>query len=328
LFQSDFKVDAWLLEDLKKRYGTLHTLEDQATVPVKAKMIYNPVGTAPGLIFEEKGKRLILMPGVPPEMRKMLADHVLPYVKGVAAGFKRYFRKGVNLFDIGESAVDPFLRELAARYPDVSIGIYPNLGLLGVNMTFLADSQTQADQALEAPLQELQQKFKDHLYQAPSGRIDEAVHLQLLRLGATLGIAESCTGGAIAARLVRHPGASEYLLGGVVAYSNAMKQALLQVPKELIQSHGAVSGEVVEAMLNGIMDLTGCDYAVAVSGVAGPGGGTPQKPVGTVWCGAAKKDETLYTWQIHARGSREMVIERSLNAVLAKLYRLLAQEES
>lgn len=327
LYHSHLAVDPFLVEDLTKRYGSqLTTIQDQATVPVKAKVFPNPVGTAPGFLFEEHGKRLILLPGVPLEMRKMLADHVIPFVNEMAARTERHFRKTVNLLELPEAAVDPFLREIAGRYPTVAFGIYPSLGILGIHMTVQSSSQKEADRLIDPPLREFLQKFKANTFQAPSGKIDEAVHALLLASGATLSLAESCTGGAIAARLVRHPGASEYLLGGVVAYSNAMKESVLHVPKELIQSHGAVSGEVVEAMLNGILELTGSDYAAAVSGVAGPSGGTPAKPVGTVWCGIAKKDENMQTWQLQARGSREMIIERSINAVLSRLYKLVKQE--
>ncbi len=328
VFQSDFRFDPAIAEELKQRYGDkLLTIEDQATVPTKAKVLRNPVGTAPGFIFHDGGKILILLPGVPPEMRKMLAEQVIPYLKTAIPQGLRTHMKELHLFELPESAVDPTLRKLQAEYPAVIMGIYPNLGLLHITMTASAPNDEVAEKLLSPPMKQLQESFKEHVYFAPSGTIDEAVHLQLLGKGATLSLAESCTGGAIAARLVKHPGASEYLLGSIVAYSNGLKESILDVPKEVMKEHGAVSSETAEAMLKGVMRLTGSDYTVAVTGIAGPAGGTDDKPVGTIWCGAAKKDGALYTWKIKAYGSREMVIERSIHAVLSKLYKMLTLEE-
>lgn len=328
LFHSDFKLDPRLLDELKHRYGNKTvSLEDQATVPVKAKIISNPVGTAPGFIFQENGKTLMLLPGVPQEMRKMLHEQVIPFLKGVIPQEKRAFRKVVCLFEMTESRVDPTLRELQARYPDLLFGIYPNLGLLMITVSTFAASQNEANNKLQVVVDELRKKFESHLFESDNGKIDGAVHHLLMKSGKSLSVAESCTGGALAARLIRNAGASEYMLGSIVAYSNKMKKDVLGVPEDVLKKEGAVSSDTVEWMLKGVMELTGSDYAVAVTGIAGPGGGTPEKPVGTVWCGVAKKDESLYTWNIQGfGGSREMVIERSINAILAKLYKVLNEE--
>lgn len=328
LFHSDFRFDEGIAQELTQRYeGRLLSVEDQATVPAKAKVLNNPVGTAPGFIFHEEGKLLILLPGVPQEMRKMLSEQVLPYLRTTVPPDKRLYRKELHLFELPESAVDPALRKLQAEYPSVKMGIYPNLGLLQITMTASAPSQEAAEKFLAPPMKQLEEMFMDHVYRSPTGKIDEAVHFLLLEKGATLSLAESCTGGAIAARLVKHPGASDYLLGSIVAYSNSLKETVLRVPKETMKAHGAVSSETAEAMLRGVMELTGSDYAAAITGIAGPAGGTDDKPVGTIWCGAAKKDEALYTWKIKAYGSREMVIERSIHAILSKLYKMLSEED-
>ncbi len=328
LFHSDFKIDPRVMDDLKHRFGNkLTSIEDQATVPIKAKVVPNPVGTAPGFIFQEGKKILILMPGVPQEMRKMLSEQIVPFLKGIIPQESRAYRQSVCLFEMTESAVDPMLRELHARYPHIIFGIYPNLGLVTITLSTYAASQAEGMQKLEGAIKELRKRFEKNIFESNNGRIDEAVHMLLLKSGKTLGLAESCTGGALAARLIRNPGASEYMLGSIVAYSNKLKSHILGVPEDVLRKEGAVSADTVEWMLKGVMELTGCDYAAAVTGIAGPGGGTPDKPVGTVWCGIAKKEESLYTWNIQGYGgTREMVIERSINAILAKLYKLLREE--
>jgi|694.fasta_scaffold10374_14 PncC family amidohydrolase len=136
----------------------------------------------------------------------------------------------------------------------------------------------------------------------------------------TLSAAESCTGGSLAAKLTRIPGASNYFLGSVVAYSNELKSKVLGVSPELIKKYGAVSSEAVEAMAKGTLHLTGSDFTVAVTGIAGPSGGTLDKPVGTVWGCIANQKGLLYSWQFHIEGNRDHVIEGSVDAVLKELF--------
>ncbi|NGX57974.1 MAG: CinA-like protein [Chlamydiae bacterium] len=135
----------------------------------------------------------------------------------------------------------------------------------------------------------------------------------------TLATAESCTGGAIAARLTKVPDTSMYFLGSVVSYSNSMKEEVLHIPHTLIVKHGAVSPEIVRAMWEGILSLTGSDYAIAVTGIAGPTGGTPEKPVGTIWAAVGKRGEEPYIWNVKAEGDRETIIEATVDAVLNQL---------
>jgi len=139
----------------------------------------------------------------------------------------------------------------------------------------------------------------------------------------TLSCAESCTGGAIAAAMTKIPSASDYFLGSVVSYSNDMKVDVLGVPEELIEEYGAVSSEVAQAMWQGILAIVESDYAIAVTGIAGPTGGTPKKPVGTVWAAVGRRGEEPALWNVRASGTREEIIEQSIDAVLGKLYELI-----
>lgn len=150
----------------------------------------------------------------------------------------------------------------------------------------------------------------------------DTVHQRFIEKGWTLSLAESCTGGSLAASLTQISGASNYFLGSVVAYSNALKIKILKVPEDLLREHGAVSREVVASMLDGILSLTGSDYAMAVSGIAGPGGGTPAKPVGTVWGGIGKRDGQRHVWSWREPGNRAQVIAGSVDRLLEELIKL------
>lgn len=149
--------------------------------------------------------------------------------------------------------------------------------------------------------------------------IEQAVQDLFLKKGLTLSVAESCTGGNIASRLTKIPGCSKYFLGSIVAYSNEYKMKFLNVQQETIAAHGAVSSEVVQEMLNGLFQTSSCEYAIAVSGIAGPDGGTPEKPVGTIWCGIGNRSGKRHVWQLRAFGSRQIIIEQTVSALLSEL---------
>lgn len=150
----------------------------------------------------------------------------------------------------------------------------------------------------------------------------ETIHRRFIEKGWTLSLAESCTGGSLAASLTQLPGASSYFLGSVVAYSNSLKTKLLRVPPDLIREHGAVSKEVVAAMLDGILSVSGSDFAIAVSGIAGPAGGTASKPVGTVWGGIGKGDGFRHVWSWNQPGDRAQVISGSIDRLLEEMLKL------
>lgn len=319
LFDSDFHLDEKVAADLRKRYGEIPTLTDQATVPSKAQVLLNPAGTAPGFIFTRGDQTLILLPGVPPEMKVIFTEQVLPYVRTHFQKVVRSYAEELQMYGVPEFVVDQELRLIEKQYPEVACGIYPALGVLRVQLSVTADNANDAHKKIEAPLSLLKERFGSLLFEAPTGDIAEVVHHRFLESGKTLSAAESCTGGAFASRLTHFSGASRYFLGSIVAYSNDLKIGLLGVSDATIKKYGAVSGETVEAMLQGILKCTSSDYAVAVSGIAGPTGGTPEKPVGTVWCGMCERDGTPDVWKIKVRGTREMVIDWSVNALLIKL---------
>jgi len=332
LFGSDFTYDETVADDIARRYKKYlsimqDTLKDQATVPSKAKVLLNPVGSAPGFIFQEDNKTLVMLPGVPNEMKPMLTEQVIPFMLEAFPLSVRSYRKTLHLFELPELSVDPLLRELDEKYPEVNFAIYPALGTLTLHLTTEAESEEKAMRILDEPYCEIETRFATNCFHSESGILEEAVHHMFIENQWTLSVAESCTGGSVSSRLTQLPGASEYFLGSVVSYANDVKTKILGVPEQLIQEKGAVSQEVVEKMVEGVIRITGSDFAVAVSGIAGPSGGTPEKPVGTVWCAVCRKGETPHTWKISARGTREMIIFRSVNSLFSNLL-LYAKETS
>jgi len=320
LFGSDFVFNEEIAADLKRRYGDLSiSLTDQATVPRKARVLFNDIGTAPGFIFSKDDKTLILLPGPPFEMKKMLEEQALPYLANLFADLPRSYSKFIHLFNMGESMVDPFLRELASKYPAVEIGIYSSYGQLKIQMKHYSASEKEALELLDAPYREIASRFSKNIFVSDSGKIEEAVHNRFIEKKLTLSAAESCTGGSLSTRLTRIPEASKYFLGSAVVYANEMKTAILGVPEGLISEKGAVSPEVVGKMVEGILQLSGSDFAVANTGIAGPTGGTNDKPVGTVWCGIGGRGGPVHVWKIRGYGTRDMIIDRTVNVLLAEL---------
>lgn len=155
--------------------------------------------------------------------------------------------------------------------------------------------------------------------EGPSGRIQESVHQRFIQKGWTLSTAESCTGGSVAARLTRIPGASKYYMGSIIAYSNELKVKLLDVRPQTLQSHGAVSKEAVIEMAKGLLVHTGTDFGIAVTGIAGPDGGTPEKPVGTIFAAVIRKGRDPYAWKFHCTGTRVEIIENTVDILLTEL---------
>lgn len=156
--------------------------------------------------------------------------------------------------------------------------------------------------------------------------VEDVILNHMVQRKATLSVAESCTGGRLAASLTSIPGSSAYFLGGMIVYSNEMKTSWLDVPAALLNEKGAVSSEVAEAMVKGILKKSGSDYAIAVTGIAGPSGGSPEKPVGTVWCGIGQKNGVVISWKINTQGTRHQIMEASVNAILAKFLDFLIEK--
>ena len=209
LVDSDFVTDDVVAHELERRYGdALTSLQDQARVPSKAQVFVNTVGTAPGLLFEHGGGMLFVLPGVPAEMRTMFTEQVKPWLMEHIPSNRRAFCHNLSFGKLAESDVDPLLRELLVKHPDVAVGIYPLMGLLLVQLSAIADTQEAADVILDPVVKQVSDVFQDHLFHSSSGRIEDALQVEMVKKGFSLSTAESCTGGAIARQVVSIPGAS------------------------------------------------------------------------------------------------------------------------
>lgn len=320
LFCSDFHYDEELAVELKKRYGeSLPSLKDQATVISKAALLKNSIGTAPGYVLKSEKSTLILMPGIPEEMKVMLEEQVLPYLEKQSHKMLRHYQRSFHFFGLAESIVDPFLRKIIEKYPTLEYGIYPGAGVLTISLKVIAKNAKEANEKLDDPCKEVALKYSPQIFETPNGKIEEAIHQRFIDNGWTLSLAESCTGGSFAARLTLLPGASRYFLGSVVAYSNELKKKILGVSDESLRNRGAVSEEVVIEMAEGLLRLTKSDFGIAVSGIAGPNGGTEEKPVGTIYGAISRVDHPTKAFKFHLRGNRRMIIQKSINLLLGEL---------
>jgi nicotinamide-nucleotide amidase len=254
----------------------------QAYFPEGAEVLPNPVGTAPGFLLEERGALFFCMPGVPRELMRMMEEQVLPRIAqriGPAKGSLRAVL--LRTFGMGESALDAELADVA-REGSVSLGFRTAFPDNYVRPVARAASAGEAERLLGDTCRAIRERLGAIVYGEGDETLEAVVGRLLRERGKTLAVAESCTGGLVAQKLTDVPGSSAYFLGGVVAYSDASKRALLGVPAELLAAHGAVSDAVARAMAEGARARFGADLAVATTGIAGPGGGSAEKPVGLV----------------------------------------------
>jgi PncC family amidohydrolase len=286
--------------------------------PTPGEPIPNSVGSAPGFIFIHGKQALFLLPGVPEEMRVMLQTSLLPYLHRHFPPPPKLFSAALHFYLLSENRVDPILRDLQSRFP-LDIGIYPSYGTLTV-MLRGADASF-----VEKAKEEVAKAFQDQLL--PTPKLSEAVGLWLQEHKATLAFAESCTGGFMASQITQVPGASAYFLGSLVTYANELKEALLGVSSNTLKAHGAVSEPTVLEMWHGLIKKTDADYGIAVSGIAGPGGGSSQKPVGTIYYALGKKGSTPEAGTFEVKGDRQAVILRTTQRLLAYLWRYVNRIE-
>lgn len=273
----------------------------------------NTIGTAPGYFFSENKKFLFLLPGVPQEMEQMFEESVLSHLKKhLPATLLNREALFFNL--LRENDIDPLLRKLQAKY-SLDVGIYPSYS--GVSVILRGPKKEYVIAAKEA----IVEAFKSSLL--PASKSEEAIQDWMVKHCKTLALAESCTGGFMASQLTELPGASAYFLGSIVAYSNQLKEDLLGVAPATIKKHGAVSRETVHEMWEGLLKKTNADYGIAVSGIAGPTGGTPEKPVGTVFYALGKKGEKPQIDTLHFKGNRQTVILRTTKWLFGLLFRYI-----
>lgn len=298
----------------------------QAELPEACTSIPNPVGTARGMWFEKNGTTYISMPGVPFEMKQMMTDHVLPALrqrnKGTAVVHRTILTTGV-----GESFLAARIEDWEKSLPGyIKLAYLPQPGMVRLRLSARGCHEEKLKAEVDVLAKKLYELIPEYIFGEGTQTLEQVVGALLLQRSQTIATAESCTGGTIAQRITSVAGSSGWFKGSVVAYANQVKQQVLGVSEESLTVHGAVSEEVVRQMAKGVRNLLTTDWAVSVSGIAGPDGGTPEKPVGTVWIAVAGPHDTVAT-KFQFGDNRERNIIRAsvaaLNMIRQQLNRIV-----
>jgi nicotinamide-nucleotide amidase len=303
----------------------------QAMVPRGAVVLPNGNGTAPGLWLEHEGRFIVLLPGPPRELKPMFEEVVqqrlLPH-----AGRARLVRRVLRITGQTESSVEEKMQPLYAKWlaaePRITTTILASLGQIELHLTAVAPTSEDAQRALETAVAEVKTTLGPDLFSTHGETMQQMIGLLLRSRGLRIAAAESCTGGLVLARLTEVPGSSDYVDRGVVVYSNRAKVELLGVPSKLIDDHGAVSEPVAEAMARGMLKIAPADIAVGITGIAGPSGGSPQKPVGMVVIAAAWTREGIVESRVRTFnfiGGREMIRFQASQAALDMVRRWMLE---
>ena len=293
----------------------------QAMALEGAEILDNPHGTAPGMFIEHEGRAVILLPGPPREMRPMFETFALPKL-AAKAGHVRVKRRVLRVTGMGESAVDERIAPVYTQHKNPQTTILFNKSEIEIHLTAQGTTEQEAELLLDGLAGQIEERLGHSIFAFRGETMEEVVGLRLAVNGFTLAVAESCTGGLIAQRLTEVAGSSSYFREGIVAYSNEAKERLLGVPSDLIAEHGAVSAPVAEAMAEGARARAQTDFAISVTGIAGPDGGSDDKPVGLVYIALADDAHTEHR-KLMLPGDRHLVRWRSSQAALDLLRRRL-----
>ncbi|ULC60530.1 competence/damage-inducible protein A [Flaviramulus sp. BrNp1-15] len=311
------------IESIWKQYvrqTLLQVNKDQALVPSKATVLMNKVGTAPGMWLEKGNKTFISLPGVPFEMKALITNSVLPKLKD-KYHFPVILHKTLLVYGLGESTLAARIEAWEDALPNhIKLAYLPSLGKMRLRLSAKGfDKQkieTDVQQEIEKVLPLIKKEFFG--YEDEDGNEEAVVANQLTKIGKSLAIAESCTGGKLAQLFTSHPGASQYLKGGVVTYSTQSKIDVLNIPEDLINAHSVVSAQVAEAMAQNVLKLYKADFAVSTTGNAGPTKGDSKAEVGTVFIAIATKN-TVYSKEFNFGNHRTRVINKAVNKALEML---------
>ncbi|MGV8879885.1 MAG: competence/damage-inducible protein A [Sphingobacteriaceae bacterium] len=298
----------------------------QADVPENCEVLLNDHGTAPGMWFNHLDKIYISMPGVPFEMMYMMEESVIPKL------IERFnlppvVHKNILTVGIGESFLAETIADIESMLPAyIKLAYLPRLGQVRLRLSATDSNHANIEQEVEAFAEKIINRISEYVVTDKDVPMEKALMDEMAEMNITLSLAESCTGGYIAHLFTQHAGASKVLLGGAVSYSNALKEIMLGVQQETLMKYGAVSEETVKEMASGAISRFKSDYAIAVTGIAGPDGGTPGKPVGTVWIAVAHGSGTIAKKFVFGK-KRQQNIERAAINALAMLLKLIRVKE-
>lgn len=320
-----------LLDNLRKRFRSYgyempEKNKSQAYIIEDCEVLPNPNGSAVGMMSDLDGKFLVVLPGPPRELKPMFKTYVLPKLKE-SAGEIFVRRRSLRVSGMGESSLDELIAPIYTQYKNPQTATLFNRTEIEIQLTSQGKTSEEADKLNEELANKIAEKLGIAVFALNGEKMEEVIGKLLIEKNKTLSIAESCTGGMIGERLTDVAGASKYFIGGVVAYHNDAKVRDLDVPRDLIDKHGAVSSEVAEAMAEGMRQRAKTDYAISVTGIAGPGGGTAEKPVGTIFVGYSDIKQTK-SLKLNLPGDRNLIRWRSSQAALDYLRRQILKENN
>ena len=319
----DSHVRAHILELYKDRPDVLNRLTaTQWLVPQNADILPNRVGSAPLMVFHKGDKLLACMPGVPYEMKIAMEEQILPYIESRVKSqeSREIIHRTLQVTGIAESTLAILLEDFENSMPNgLHLAYLPKDGIIRLRLSSYGDL---TEEEMASYFDQLKDLTKDYRIADTGDPIEVLVGNTLKARHQTIATAESCTGGKLASLLNKHAGSSAFYFGSVVSYDNSVKEQVLGVPAEMIKAHGVVSEEVVCVMANNVRKLIGADYAIATSGIAGPSGGSPEKPVGTVWIAWATPEGTTAEC-FHLGKLRDQITDRACTKALVGLVKLL-----
>lgn len=323
-FNKEMILDCQTLEGIElffKKLGRPLTDNNkkQAYFPKGSEIIPNPNGTAPGCLIEEDGKVLIMLPGPPREMKPMFQNSITPYLSKYAAGI--LVSTIIRMFGIGESSMEQLIEDIIQNQSNPTLAPYAKEGELILRLTAWGQSEEDAITAMEPIKKELYKRLGNYIYGEGEKGLDTLVCEGLVEHDLSISVAESCTGGMISDTLISFPGISQVFKEGLITYSNEAKMKYLNVKQETLETYGAVSPQTAKEMAIGVRKAAGSDVGVATTGIAGPGGGSEDKPVGLVYIGLSIGKET-HTYKLNITGDRHKV--RHMTTMWA-LYYILQQ---
>ncbi len=297
----------------------------QAEVPADCQVLQNKRGTAPGMLFERNGKIFVSMPGVPHEMKGMMTDDVIPFLlKSLGRGFIAH--RTLLTAGVGESFLAEHIQDFESGLPaDMKLAYLPNYGMVRLRLTSSGTNSEKLESVIQQSFSDLKSRVSEWLVTDEDQPLQSVVGKILTARNQTVSTAESCTGGYVAHLLTSIPGSSAYYRGSIIAYDNEIKKNILGVNPGVLSSHGAVSEETVRAMVSGAMEKLKTDYALATSGIMGPGGGSAEKPVGTVWIAAGNRRE-IQTQKLWFRFDRQRNTELTAANVLNLLRKFILSQ--
>ena len=329
-FGGKLVFDAGALENVETIFKKLNRPmidrnRKQAEVPDVCTVIPNKRGTAPGMLFEKNGVIFISMPGVPHEMKGMTEEFVLPYLQK-AKTLPSIIHKTLLTAGVGESFLADLIQPWEEALPEnIKLAYLPNYGMVRLRLSAIGFDTAELENAVSNEFEKLQTLVKEHLVTTEDEPMEKVVAKLLLQRKETMATAESCTGGYIAHLITSMVGSSDYYNGSVISYSYEAKEDLLGVDHSLLLSNGAVSETVVTQMVQGALKLLKTTYAIAVSGIMGPGGATDDKPVGTVWVAVGHSQKTI-TQKFHFRFDRRRNVELTATNALNLLRKFILEQ--